>query len=542
MTAIHIPTFGIQGSVMGWDDPWGKHLSDQTMRTGTGRIVPSQDPAPEADAFMLAVQKLGFSFYVHHVFPNLKDLCALLDDARKFNIDLVLGNEYGNINGPWVDGTNRYDIPDEAIRQAAASGKLAGILYDEPEHLQINAAQYRKEGWYPHWGNIEAGSLEEAQIKFVNAVSKQVLQIEKQLPNEQLPVLAEHVFPTLFHAHARAGMALCPKMMKESFQTLQLSTALGAAKQYGKQLWICSDLWGPDVGQWFTRTSGFPGHSPEEFAAALQLGYHMAPDRLFVENVDALLQFQSDRFTNSEFGDIWEQFRYEYVPAHPLPYRHLEAEADIVLIHSDDCNYGQMARPFGIKEMEMPASSTSIFEAWHLISHGQIPSHGSCLHIPGYSFPRHALQRSSAQYPLLQGADPEQFGEGIHPLFQASNNVLVFDGYATSEIIGDPKLIIAAGSYISGGCLRDIYKKAELGCTVIVCEHLLPEELAMDRQFPSGGRWLPVDHLLSDNARTAAAPFLGSAAEWIQRFGGYELHITPQDAQGFTLNIETSQL
>ncbi|MFD2117606.1 hypothetical protein ACFSTH_11965 [Paenibacillus yanchengensis] len=537
-----VPAFGVQGSVMGWDDPWGKHLSDVTMRTGTGRIVPSQDTPPDASTFMEAIKRLGYAFYVHHLFPGGEDLAPLLQDATQFDIDVVLGNEYGNINGPWIAGTNRYDIPTDFIKQALQSGKLAGLLYDEPEHLQINAAQYRKDSWSPHFGNIEAISMEAAQQQYVTAIEQQVAAIHQATAPAELPVIAEHVFPTMFHAHARAGMTLAPKMMKESFQSLQLSTALGAAKQYKRQLWICSDLWGPDVGNWFIRTSGFPGHSPAEFAAALQLGYHFAPDRLFVENIDGILQHKNGQFHNTEFGDIWEQFRYEYVPQHPLAYHHSDATADIVLIHSDDSNYGQNERPFGIRELDMPTSSNSIFAAWHLISHEQIPAHGSCLHIPGYKFPRHALQKGTVQYPLEQGVSTDIYGEGIHPLFQAANNVLVFDGYVSKDIIGQPKLIILAGSYISSTTLQAVRQLAEAGCTVIACKHLLPVELQQEKQFASGGLWLPVEQLLSEQARAAAAPHLGKADQWKQRFGNYELLITPQDQQGFAVNIETINL
>lgn len=85
----------------------------------------------------------------------------------------------------------------------------------------------------------------------------------------------------MYHACARGGMNPCPKILKDEFQSVQISTAIGAAKQYARKMGICVDLWGQDVGEWFTRVWGFPGHSPGEFKSALELSYLMGPDFIF---------------------------------------------------------------------------------------------------------------------------------------------------------------------------------------------------------------------------------------------------------------------
>ncbi|MFB9279768.1 hypothetical protein [Cohnella cellulosilytica] len=381
------PKLGIQGPVLGWNDPWNRSGSARLMRTGTGRMIPSQEPDVAPETYMAALKELGAEFYVHHLFPDLQELPALIEDCRKFGIRLVVGNEYGNINGPWSEGANRYDIPPDVVRTLADSGLLEALLYDEPEHLQINAAQYRKNEWLPHWGKLRADSLQEAHEQFVEKVRAGLAPLSEAL-GEGRPILSEQVFPTLFHAQARACMTPTPKIMKESFHPLQLGTALGAAKQYDRALWICADLWGPDAGPWPTRLSGFPGHSPAEFASALRLGYHMGPSHLFVENIDGLLHTGEGRkLETTAFGEEWLRFAREYVPAHPLPYDHRQARATIAIVHSDDSNYGQNERPFGIRELPLPEHSRSIFHAWHLATQGAVPAHGSCLHIPGYSFP-----------------------------------------------------------------------------------------------------------------------------------------------------------
>ncbi|MGG1514176.1 hypothetical protein ABE504_02105 [Paenibacillus oryzisoli] len=542
------PKLGIQGPVLAWQDPWAGDSSDEIMRTGTGMIYLSQDPPPTGKRFVEALQGLGAEFYVHHMMPGLEGHSEMLQDMVRSGMDVCLGNEYGNINGPWVEGTNRWDVPDEAIVEAARSGRLIGLLYDEPEHLQINAGQYRKDGWHPHWGATDGLSLEASYQHLVASVSARTDHVRKlaekhSLNPAQFPLVSEHVFPVMFHAKARAGMDICPKIMKESFQALQLGTALGAAKQYGRSMWICADLWGPDIGRWFTRTSGFPGHSPEEFESALRMGYLMGPSHLFVENVDVLLHHKGNSFAKTAYGDVWERFVKDFVPNHPLGWTHHEASPDIVLIHSEDSNYGQNARLYGNRELEPAESTKSIFAAWHLLSQGSIPAHGSCMHIPGYTFPRHELkQRVTPEgYPLPSGC-AELPQTSMHTLFDPVNNVVVFDEHVRDDQLGSPKLIIAAGSRLSGDTLNTLQRRAEQGTVVIIAEWLAPAGMKESRRFPGGGVWLVTNDFLSDDARETAAPYLGTGDCWKQRFGDAEVRFYKADPTGCTLHAEISGL
>jgi hypothetical protein len=542
------PKLGLQGPVVSWQDPWAGEDSDRVMRTGTGVIVPSQDDRPEPKAYVGALKELGAQFYVHHTFPGRDAEPAMLADLAEAGIDIVLGNEYGNINGPWVPGTNRYDVPDDAIRDALRSGRLIGLLYDEPEHLQINAAQYRKDGWYPHWARTDGLTLAEAREAVAEAVARRVRHVEALAREEgsgngRVPLISEHVFPVSFHTYARAGMAVCPKVMKESFQPLQLATALGAAVQYGRDFWICADLWGPDTGPWFTRFHGFPGHSPEEFDSALKMAYFMAPSHLFTENIDCLLRFRGGTFEKTVFGEVWEAFVRGFVPEHPIAWRYGDASPDILVIHSDDSNYGQNERLFGNRHPVGEEHSRSIFEIWHLLSRGALPAHGSCMHIPGFAFPRHVLRKAKRveDYPLENGFDFAG-NAPIHPLFCPMNNVLVMDAYAGGREMGDPGLILVGGSSVSASALDGAWKRAESGATVVIGGWLIPgdapERMRTSRRTDAGGRWIVTGSFLSDEAREAADPFLGDGSLWRQRFGAHEVRIAPRDKQGFTLDFE----
>jgi len=330
--------------------------------------------------------------------------------------------------------------------------------------------------------------------------------------------------------------------MKKSFQSLQLSTALGAAKQYKGNMWICADLWGPDVGEWFTRTSGFPGHSPKEYASALKMAYYMGPSHLFTENIDVLLKHDNKGFHKTEFGEIWHDFVKRFIPANPITWNHMQAEPDIVFIHSDDSNYGQNERLFGNRELSAPESTQSIFHVWHLLSHGTIPSHGSCLHIPGFDFPRHRLKAEvpKEQFPLEKG---REWGKERreHPLFHPVHNVIVYDEFVKEQQLGTPKLIIAAGSRVSTETLKAIRKKAEEGATVIVAKWLAPKHWSRSKAFGSG-TWLVADKFLTDdNVKEAIKPFIGKDDCWMQRFDNNEVRMYKTDEEGFTLDFEINR-
>ncbi|XEC96118.1 hypothetical protein AB6A23_06040 [Paenibacillus tarimensis] len=546
------PKLGIQGPVVAWQDPWAGEASDLMMRTGTGQLVRSQDSKPDPQQFLKGLRELGADFYVHHVIPGTEGDSSLLADIAGSGMDICLGNEYGNINGPWAEGTNRYDVPDDMIAQALRSGRCIGLLYDEPEHLQTNAGQYRKDGWYPHWGGTEGLDLQQSRSKVERSVLSRVKHVQELMhragvAQSTLPVVSEHVFPIMFHTFARAGMDVCPKIMKESFQSLQLSTALGAAKQYGRSLWICADLWGPDTGEWFTRFPGFPGHSPEEFESALKMGYLMGPSHLFVENIDVLLRNTPNGFSSTEYGEVWKRFMRTFIPDHPLTWHHSQADPDIAIIHSDDGNYGQNERLFGNRMPAGQDNSRSLFAIWHLLSRGEIPAHGSCMHIPGYDFPRHDLKRNVAleRFPLESGCSGTNVGRGIglgvHPLFFPVNNVLVFDENVKGHQLGQPKLILVGGSSLSAETLSAVIKRAEDGGVVVIAQWLLPEdcpEKLKHSQTMGFGRWIVTNDFLDTSVKEAAHPFLGEERCWMQRFGRSEVRMYPKDDDGFTLDFE----
>ena len=300
--------FGIQGSVMGWDDPWHYRLCKKYMRTGERQYFPSQDPRPSSKQFVDFIKELGVDFYVHQAMPQKDEITEFIKDIENLDMPFMLGNEYGSINMVNNVECNRYDTPVENVNEAVETGKFLGIIYDETEHLQLHPDIYADnpvlnpelKGKYYQWTPTEGKTAENIESELVKSVNN-----VKENYGDCVDLFSEQVFPVMYHLLARGGMNPCPKVMKEEFQSVQISTALGAAKQYKRKLGICVDLWGPDVGDWFTRILGFPGHSPEEFKSALEFSYLLGPDMLFVENADPLGHFDGKQFNKTEFATIY---------------------------------------------------------------------------------------------------------------------------------------------------------------------------------------------------------------------------------------------
>lgn len=173
---------GIQGSVMGWDDPWHDRLCSIYMRTGERKHFPSQDTKPEVDEFLKLILDLGVDFYLHQVMPEETEINRFIESISNYDIQYFIGNEYGNINKLNDGISNRYDIPEACVGKAKTSNRFLGLFYDETEHLQLHPDiyndnqpedhKYVKSGY--QWTSPERKSLEQIERDLVKAVKKRI--------------------------------------------------------------------------------------------------------------------------------------------------------------------------------------------------------------------------------------------------------------------------------------------------------------------------------------------------------------------------------
>jgi hypothetical protein len=545
------PLIGIQGSVMAFADPWhGELLSNTYKRTGEGQMFPVQDGAPDSSEFIEMIKAAGADFYVHHPVPEELEERKFVQSIKKENIGFILGNEVGTINTVWKEGTNRYDISSAAVEEAKDSVKFMGLIYDETEHNQLHPDIYFPENpGKPRyqWTDPAGKTLDEIETHIIEAVGK-----VKKHYGAEVDLYSEQVFPVMYHIFANGGMNLCPKVLKEEFQSLQLSTALGASVQYKRKMGICVDLWGPDVGSWFTRLWGFPGHSAQEFEQALRLAYYYSPEFLFVENIDPLVRYKEGKFQSTEFGEVFERFTKVFVPSHPLPYSYAQAVGETVLIRSDDSHIAESGSffglgPFGSKQLRGNDKMDSVFDAFNLLSRGKLPDNGLTFFLPEYTFPKGLFPATSESITELPRVHGERSSPGdnektcswqyIHKLWHPLHNVLVCDHHAGFKDVREAKLIVLAGSRMTDECLKAVLQRTSEGALCISVPWLLPRSHRSTRKI-GRGHLLVTENLTDAGIADAADQLLGNPEIWSQRFGNYELHVANPEKDEVSLEFE----
>lgn len=522
--------YGIQNSVMGWTDPWHVESSRTKFRTGEGKLFPSQDPMPTKEEYIRALQGLGADFCLQMCMPDQAEIETFIDDMRAHSFPFMLGNEFGTINGPYTGHTNRYDYSYDLVVKAAETGLLIGLEYDESEHLQLHPTQYQKDPTRRQWADVDtadpAGEIARAVGAVVNGYP------------ENAPCYAEFVFPALMHVFARGGMNICPKILKEEYTCVQLAIAMGAAKQYGRKLGICVDLWGFDVGEWFTRLWGFPGHSPEEFRSALYASYYLAPEIAYVENCDVLLHNTANGFEFTEFGKIFRKFR-EDTRGRSLPYTYRDVTCKIAVICADNGIFSERGTfggggLFGGKH-KITSAHTELFRVMHVLSHGTVSPQGSTYWNTDFNgfatgaYPRN--EETICALPLAKGVGKENETRN-HPFFYPMNSVLVFDHTANLRSFGCADVAIVCGEEVSERTAADLRKFAESGKTVF-CSHRMEKKI--------GGFSQIVEDFMSPAFRRAISPYIGSEKEWVVSFGKYRMVATDPGGDGINVSYRIEE-
>ena len=225
-------------------------------RFTVGIELPSQ--VPVTNAVENALQEMGIGYLNTYVStmpgnpdsPPSETAAAVMDLCSRLEIDFSLA-------------THLLDPPDETIREATAwgtaagrEGRFRGTVIDELEHIRL--LHFDRQTALADYKSFK--DVNQAWAETVTGYARLRQQYEKL----GSPLVATHVFPVLLHAAARAGCTPCPKICKEFYSPVSLAVGMGAARQYGRDLWVDCDLWYWDL---------LPGHEPEEFRSNLLLAY-----------------------------------------------------------------------------------------------------------------------------------------------------------------------------------------------------------------------------------------------------------------------------
>ncbi len=425
-----------------------------------------------------------------------------------------------------ADGRHYFLTPDEFLPVWGSCRRLAGLLYDEAELMQVWRNQTIAGKSQP-WIYDPAGRrLEDASEEFTAAVADHA----RRHTQHGIHLFTEHVLPIAYHNFARAGWTAATKILKETWAAPYLAMAMGAALQYGTELWVCPDLWDCD--------KPYPGHSPAEYRSALLLAYHLGADCIYTENLDfdpgnrgvgSLVLARPDGYTVTPYGEEAIKFRHEYVPDHPRDYSFRHLRPRVAIIRQEDTCWGQADSWTSDTLFGSPSwQSTSITEAWlrlwHLLSCGVIPADSLSWH--GGNLWREWHGRP-------------------HQTFCPLDGVVVYDHTVRGDLLAGVEVIFLTGLAVSAETLAAVEQQVAAGTTCVALPHLLPERVARETGHngtlkDGAGLWVSTEDFLAPHARKQVRHVLPGADTLRYRFGERTVIFHPEDGDPNRLVVEIS--
>jgi len=358
--------------------------------------------------------------------------------------------------------------PSKGLKSRLEGGdRFLGFILDEADHMQINA----------HWpvidyyGYDDRHYLVETEGMDLLAAREALLQALQQRNADCTvagrPAAVEHLFPVMMHTAARAGLAVSPKILKETCGPVMLAAAMGAARQYEVPFWVDVDYW------WHNEAIG---HSVERFRSALLLAYWSGADQIYVEGGAA---YSNDHPVGAGIEAAYKEFLREYVPAHPRPYSWRDFQPEIAIVRFDDSCFDERQKYLGEYPGPLyghiPANSKNAewLNIWSLLSHGFVRT-----------------DSASHQW------EARRFGS--RTLFTPLQNVAVYDHEVRYQTLKGLRLIFLTGIAISPETHAAVERCVNEGAVCVMPPRLAPpgsglETIADITPLPHGkGSWLVV--------------------------------------------------
>ncbi len=430
---------------------------------------------------------------------------------KEYGMDYVANFEFQNFNREpksadgydWAnrpDGTHLLNLPDKYVKAHASTGNLAGIMYDEFEHvianrnlsIELGSKMKIKLNAFPLSKGKDA--LEQGKL-----LGRQLKEYADKIKANGAPALSgEHVFPILFHKFAENGITPNFKSQKESYSNIQFAVAGGAALQHKTELWNCVDLW-------YRLTN--PGHSPEEMRHNLMFSYYCGANRVYVESCHP---FEKDGKLN-EYGENFIRFSKEF-KGKPRKYTVADYRPEIGIIRYDDTFWGQCdpimwkRMLFGNKNIKPDYRSREYLKAFNLITHGETCKNG------------------------ISWGRISPWSIRPHRSFASMNSTAVFDENVNKETLQSLKLLFLCGLTVSENTMKAVTELVrENGLTVVTTPRFAPAEIKAKAhgsvcEIADGkGKWIVVSSYRAPGLKKRVAPFIGSKGEIRLTFEGAEV-------------------
>jgi len=431
-------------------------------------------------ALLFGLRDLGVTFLqVHLDVAQLDngDFADLLTFCKAAGFRFAVNNEQANwaTNAPAADGRDRFaapggchrwDLAPAALDAAAATGLFEGVVYDEGEHMQLcrnRIAFPEKSAGKPYLVETTGMTLPQAREAFIGA-ARQTSDYHRQ---HNTRMIVESVFPSLWHPLAQAGVTLCPKLLKEDVYPVVLALSLGAAKQYGAELWYTPDLW--SLGR-------FPGHSLEKYEAALHLAYAAGVDNFYCEHFIGHCRVRGATYDMTEYGAALRTFTQDWRPAHPRDYTYRDYEPEVAVIRFPDSDWGQASCYYwkclyGAENLAPSPETAEWMQIFSLLTGGK-------------THPR-AVNANSDVYPPYE-----------QPLLIPAPPTAVYDHLAGPELLRGVETIFLCGITISAPTLAAVEERVKQGARCFAPARLCPESIRKQAaQLPAraddgAGTWI----------------------------------------------------
>lgn len=490
-----------------------------------GIELPSQAPMPPAVENALKDMGIGFvNFYVSntpaHDLPEDETVAAMIALCERLNLDFALS-------------CHHRDPSAASVGAALASGaRFEGVVFDELAHIRLLHPEYAPldgEGLFadPEGFNSLQDAWQAAFDGFARLASK--------MRGYGAPrVTATHVWPNLLHTAARAGFTPCPKICKEFYSPVSLAIGLGAALQYGRDLWVDCDMW------YFQLV---PGHPPQEVESNLLLAYWLGADLVYLEGAGYNLlpagrqgtpfslvnAHRDDLYQLTPHGEMLKRFCREYLPAHPRPYTFRDIRPDAAIIRFEDGDFGQRSWGvpglYGSKTLAGDADTRAWLGLWNTLTRGRTGSDGLAYFKIGAKGPTFDSRHHAEVTPSYATA-PE--AAAFHSFFVPLNGVVVFDEQAEYEILRGIPLLFLTGKQLSPETEKAVRRCVDEGA-VCVAWGPLAERCGLAEGWTGGvstvfagkGRYVFTDDFESPEAVAAYEKWIAKENEIRYRFGNH---------------------
>lgn len=431
-----------------------------------GIEIPTQ--VPVTPAIQAALKDIGISYMNYYIVaqPGV-DLPAKETNDAMMRLADLLGIDFSI-------ACCQANPPDECVKDAVAHAKASngkqqylGTVFDELEHVRL------MNPWSSEMlaDTSKFKTLDEAYDASIVGFTK----LHDKFAALGSTVTATHVWPLMLHNAARAGFTPCPKICKELYSTISLAIGMGAAKQYGRDLWVDCDLWYWDL---------VPGHTPEETKSNLLLAYWLGADLVYVEGSGYNLkpagkqgtpfslvnQIGPDTYSLTPHGEALRWFCREYLPAHPRKWTFRDVKPNIAVIRFEDGCHGQRYSTgwadnlYGSPNLHSDRDTEAWLGLWNLLTFGKAGR-------DGITFFKGWTAAYGYQRGVTEGFQPSYLTRPVqsdlHRFFVPMNGVVVYDHTAGYDLLKDIPLLCLTGKEVSDTTMAAIRRCVNEGAVCL---------------------------------------------------------------------------